>query len=49
MHTIATVQTAHGLERVERLGGQIGNYRQEVLDAPSGDRLIPGTHVPLNN
>lgn len=48
IHTHAMVQTAHGLERVKRLGGQIGNYRQEVLDAPSGDQLIAGTRVPLH-
>lgn len=49
IYTHATLQTSHGLERVERLGGQIGDYRQEVLDAPSGDKLRPGAHVPLNN
>jgi hypothetical protein len=47
--TRATLQTNHGLEDVERLGGQIGNYLQEVLDAPSGHKLKPGAYVPRDH
>lgn len=49
MRTIATVETAHGRERIMRLGGRIGAYEQSVLDAPSGDELKRGTRVPLHN
>lgn len=49
MRTVATVQTAHGLTRVERLGGRIGTLEQRVLDAPSGHELQTGTHVPVEN